>query len=483
RIPCTIGWTFARINADGEVNSCLKSHKIPVGNIYHHSFSEIWNGEKQQWFREHSLQRKKNDPFFHMIGNDPMSSMGCEKTCDDLGRNRFMNDKINALPFFMRWILSAAALYYRRRKKTSPPENNRHLPPAIAGFMDGKKVFTGPEEVAMDLTNACSLQCMPCFIHSPLLINPPDPSWFKQKLEFNSLKQCLADLQEMGTQRIRLTGGGDPLCYPEIISVITACKEMGFYTAITTGLYKVDPPALKTIIESGVDEISVSLMAASEQMYLKIHPKTAPQDFEKILTQIMQLTASRKIKVVLCHVIMNANYQEIADMAILAGKLNVNALYYTLMDPVDTGLSGLVLSEAERQKASVLCREVDDLRAKGLIPFLEGWDAFKSHLTAGTKKPPVDAVPCSVGWHFSRILADGTVVPCCKGVHYSVGNIHDKSFKELWKNERYTQFRIHCKNLSSSADFFNAFRCQSCDNEEHNRNFNQALKNHTDQIK
>ncbi|RKY33684.1 MAG: hypothetical protein DRP78_07275, partial [Candidatus Omnitrophota bacterium] len=33
-MPCYIGWLFARILADGNVNFCLKAHRIPVGNIY-----------------------------------------------------------------------------------------------------------------------------------------------------------------------------------------------------------------------------------------------------------------------------------------------------------------------------------------------------------------------------------------------------------------------------------------------------------------
>jgi hypothetical protein len=32
-IPCYAGWTFVRILADGNVNSCLKSHRFPVGII------------------------------------------------------------------------------------------------------------------------------------------------------------------------------------------------------------------------------------------------------------------------------------------------------------------------------------------------------------------------------------------------------------------------------------------------------------------
>ncbi|MBI4846198.1 MAG: radical SAM protein [Candidatus Omnitrophica bacterium] len=108
-IPCYIGWIFARILADGNVNFCLKAHRIPVGNIYAHSFSQIWNNRKQQEFRIRALCQEKTDPFFSFIGNDPNVQVGCFKGCDDLARNIRMHEKIQSLTrpefIFLRIVL------------------------------------------------------------------------------------------------------------------------------------------------------------------------------------------------------------------------------------------------------------------------------------------------------------------------------------------------------------------------------------------
>ena len=42
KIPCYIGWRFARILPNGEINSCLKAHRIPMGNIKNNKFKDIW---------------------------------------------------------------------------------------------------------------------------------------------------------------------------------------------------------------------------------------------------------------------------------------------------------------------------------------------------------------------------------------------------------------------------------------------------------
>ncbi len=85
--PCTIGWTFLRVMPDGKVTSCLKSHRIPIGNLNDERLITMWNNDRQRLFRRMTNVKEKRDPWFSNIGNDPDVPCGCEKSCDDLGRN------------------------------------------------------------------------------------------------------------------------------------------------------------------------------------------------------------------------------------------------------------------------------------------------------------------------------------------------------------------------------------------------------------
>ncbi len=96
-IPCYVGWFFARILPDGNVNSCLKSHRIPVGNIHQNDFKEIWLSEKQQEFRKETNVYKKESPYFAMIGNDPSAKIGCHRSCDNLGHNQYIHHRITSM--------------------------------------------------------------------------------------------------------------------------------------------------------------------------------------------------------------------------------------------------------------------------------------------------------------------------------------------------------------------------------------------------
>ena len=43
KLPCYAGWLFTRIIPNGEVNSCLKAHRIPVGSLYSEKFNKATN--------------------------------------------------------------------------------------------------------------------------------------------------------------------------------------------------------------------------------------------------------------------------------------------------------------------------------------------------------------------------------------------------------------------------------------------------------
>jgi MoaA/NifB/PqqE/SkfB family radical SAM enzyme len=94
KIPCYAGYSFLRIQADGNVNSCLKSGRIPVGNIYRSGIRNIWMDEKQEEFREHTLDYDIDDPYFKNIGNTTQSGSGCLYCCDNLGTNLVFHDMI-----------------------------------------------------------------------------------------------------------------------------------------------------------------------------------------------------------------------------------------------------------------------------------------------------------------------------------------------------------------------------------------------------
>lgn len=91
--PCYVGWAFVRVKADGNVNPCLKAHRISIGNINEKSFAEIWNSPQERLFREKAFIHDPSDPYFNLIGNDPNIEFGCLRSCDNIQINKEMHSK------------------------------------------------------------------------------------------------------------------------------------------------------------------------------------------------------------------------------------------------------------------------------------------------------------------------------------------------------------------------------------------------------
>ncbi len=66
---------------------------------------------------------------------------------------------------------------------------------------------------------------------------------------------------------------------------------------------------------------------------------------------------------------------------------------------------------------------------------------------------------CSKLWEANVITWDGMVVPCCfdKDATHRLGDLKNQSFKEIWHNKNYKQFR---KELTSSRK--NIDICANC---------------------
>jgi len=115
-MPCYAGWTFARIIGNGDVNSCLKSHRIPIGNLHDMPFEKLWNNPRQRQFRQKTRSINANDPYFRFIGNDTNATIGCYRSCDNLGHSLLLHEKIERLYPWQRHTLKALAGVLRTGK-------------------------------------------------------------------------------------------------------------------------------------------------------------------------------------------------------------------------------------------------------------------------------------------------------------------------------------------------------------------------------
>ena len=485
RIPCYIGWCFSRIMPNGDVNACLKAHRIPTGNLYRTSFSDIWNGQEQRYFRKKALVYEKKDPFFKLIGNNPeIKEAGCYKSCDDIGRNIHIHNCIMSLTSFERQLLKITAKI-KQKPKLNLDSQDKTKDPIIQGICNGRKAFVGPEHVVIDITNRCNERCIGCWLYSPLLKEKPNTLWFKQEIEFSKAKALIDDLADLGTKRIRFTGGGEPFMYPKIMELIGYTKAKGLICCITTNFSLLNKEKLRDLIRLGVDELAISLWASNKETYQKTHPGVSAENFEKIKENLIVLTQKKKDKpfVTLCNVICNLNYLEVEEMFSFALGTKVDGIYFTLVDTQE-GTDSLLLDEEQKQivleQTEIIQKIWYGLPKEKRIK-LDYFDGFISRLKQKDSlggiydRERVNQIPCYVGWIFTRILADGTVSPCCRGVKKPMGDINNRAFSDSWFSHEYNEFRAKAKYLPKSDPYFYEIGCMKmCDNLMHNEEIHRT---------
>ena len=198
---------------------------------------------------------------------------------------------------------------------------------------------------------------------------------------------------------------------------------------------------MRDLIRLKVDELAISLWASNEKTYKKTHLQS-PSIFEKIADNLNLLTSEKKDKpfVTLCNVICNINYLEVEEMFKFALDKNADGVYFTLVDTITNATDCLLLNKIQKQE---VLRQVDRIKQnspeiahKNRIK-LDYFNGFIARLKEGSSlignydQQRVNQLPCYVGWIFARILADGSVAPCCRAVKKTMGNIKAPMISDL----------------------------------------------------
>lgn len=360
-------------------------------------------------------------------------------------------------------------------------EANRDL----AGILR-EQVLEGPRHVVIDITNRCNTNCVACWTYSPLLKkeNRPEKSWYRKELSKEALHQLIEDLCTMGVERVRFTGGGEPFLHPHIMDALRWLKARGVWTAVTTNGIRLNEKICQELRELKVDEIAISLWAASEESYRDQHPSAKEGVYWEILENVRRLKIGTNFspRVSFLNVINKKNVHEISRMGDLARNLAVDSVYFTLVDLMpDT--RELLLSEEERVFALKEVKRIearfynrrDELEWDNLHGFAERLKNVQEESQYDTAR--IDAMPCYMGWHFCRVLADGGIAPCCKGVDYIMGNVHEARFRDIWVSAGYGKFRNLSLKEKKNHPYFLKMNCyQMCDNLMHNEQIHERLQ-------
>ena len=94
-----------------------------------------------------------------------------------------------------------------------------------------------------------------------------------------------------------------------------------------------------------------------------------------------------------------------------------------------------------------------------LIPESEEFSRYQENGDGNFKIKSDHLNKCWKMWHSCVMTWDGDIVPCCfdKDAKYVMGNIHQRSFKEIWNGDSYQEFRSRLFTNRKEIDI-----CRNC---------------------
>lgn len=343
----------------------------------------------------------------------------------------------------------------------------------LLGMQQGRRAYVGPRAAQIDLTNRCNNQCVYCWARSPLLKeNVATAEWQNHELSYPLVRALINDLARLGVESIHLSGGGEPFLHPQIWEIIAHIKGKGLRCEITTNATLLDEKAAERLVDLGVDHLTVSLWAADSGMYARLHSGANEETFLKIARMIQHLSRYKKTRkkaalfLRLTYVISNLNYRDIPKMALFTKEAGADASLFQVMDAVAGYTDSLLLNDSQRQEIAAMMGSQKDLVGCDTGEFLR-----RVARPAGSgsyyDQEEYRRVPCYAGWLFSRVTAEGNVNFCLKTDEYPIGNLYQKSFREIWFSKGYADFRQSA--FRHSAVPGRPRRCHTtCDNRHDN---------------
>jgi radical SAM protein with 4Fe4S-binding SPASM domain len=273
-----------------------------------------------------------------------------------------------------------------------------------------------PFVLMVEPTNLCNLKCPLCPSGNGGLTRP------RGIMELDAFRRIL-DEQADDLLLLMLWNQGEPFINSNLIEMIRLARARNVTTITSTNVhYLKTKEDARAIVESGLDEIILSMDGATPETYVEYR---VGGNFERVMEGIRLLTeAKRELNSAtpvthMQFIIMKHNEAEIDAARQLARDLQVDRLSLKTVQ---------VYTEEEAQR---------------YLPEDESRSRYQYNGNGLQTKAKVRN-SCRHIWYSTVVNWNGAVSPCCfdKDVHYGLGNaLNGGTFDDVWTGEKYSDFR------------------------------------------
>jgi radical SAM protein with 4Fe4S-binding SPASM domain len=288
-----------------------------------------------------------------------------------------------------------------------------------------------PVSISFEPTTSCNLRCPEC--PSGLRAFTRPTGMLQKDFFTETIDQLSKDLLYL-----TFYFQGEPYLNPAFLDMVKYASGKKIYTATSTNAHYLDDENARRTVESGLDRLIISIDGTTQQVYEQYR---VGGNLGKVLEgtkNIIHWKKELKSKtpfVVFQFLVVQPNEHQIEEIKVLARQTGVDDVWF--------------------KTAQVYDYKNDP---NHLIPFNDKYSRYRKSENGYDYKGKL-ANHCWRLWHSPVITWDGLIAPCCfdKDAQQRMGDLKTKSFKEVWQNGKYTEFRTKILKGRKNIDI-----CSNC---------------------
>lgn len=302
----------------------------------------------------------------------------------------------------------------------------------LTSRITGKPQHVGmPMSISIEPTTSCNLRCPEC--PSGLRSFTRPTGMLKPELFQSTIDQLASRLSYL-----TFYFQGEPYLHPQFLDLVSYASRKRIYTATSTNAHYLNDKNAEATVKSGLDRLIISIDGTTQETYESYR---IGGSLEKVIEGTKNIVRwKRELKSTTPHVIfqflvVKPNEHQIDEVKKLGKELGVDEVAFKTAQIYDY------------QKGS------------DLMPTIDRYSRYKKN-NDGTYQIKNELLNhCWKMWHSCVITWDGKVVPCCfdKDAHYVLGDLNHQSFEEIWRGQKYNDFRASLLRSRTEIEM-----CKNC---------------------
>jgi MoaA/NifB/PqqE/SkfB family radical SAM enzyme len=299
----------------------------------------------------------------------------------------------------------------------------------------------------LETTNRCNLLCNTCPRTYEELEPPADMGWDL----FTSIVDQIPDLQ-----RAVLHGVGEPMLVKNLPRMVRYLKDRGTYVLFNTNGTVLNERNGRALIDAGLDELRVSLDAATPETYRAVRGKNY---FNRILRnvrafrELQEREGHDKPRVSAWLTGLKETVSELPAFVKVAAGIGVKEVYLQRMVFFSDDANGLarpdqaLYEQITRDEARYVEEATALARSLGMV-FSASGAASEPGMSLERHDQGTPWSMCRRPWTVMYFTANGRALPCCiapfsqRGYeNYTLGNATQETLREIWEGAAYRSFR------------------------------------------